>query len=192
MSCNSWKLSLLFPVLAILAIAGQRAEAQIKPFKIQGGGTADYIPTQPGQTPSHVSTGQATELGNYTGKGSLKLIGATPQGLPLFASAEPFVFTAANGDQLAFTYGDVSKGAASPGIVYPEIVGGTPAQPIAVATFVAEFNPYLPLCTGRFAKVTRGSFIMTAVTAPFKLGDTTDRVAYSWQGEGWIEFRKGK
>ena len=192
MSWNSRHLCFVIPILALLVAAGQRADAQVKPFKISGGGTADYIPTQPGQVPNHISTGQATELGNHTGAGSLMLIGQTELGLPLFKSATPYVFTAANGDKLAFTYGDTTNGAAGPGIVYPALVGGTPEQPIVVATFDAEFNPYLPLCTGRFEKVVAGRVRMIAVTAPFKLGDTVDRVAYTWQGEGWLEFKKGK
>ena len=77
MSYNSWKFLLLVPALALSIVEASRLKAQVKPFKIQGGGTADYIPTLLTQKPSHVSTGQATELGNHTGKGSLKLTGGT-------------------------------------------------------------------------------------------------------------------
>ncbi len=95
----------------------------------------------------------------------------------------PFVFVAANGDQLAFTYGDVTNHAAQPGQVtlYPADGG------LVVAVWVAEFNPVPALCTGRFANVTGGSFIMTAVTDPFELGGF-DPVDYSWSGEGTIKY----
>ena len=64
-------------------------------------------------------------------------------------------------------------------------------MPIVTATFVAEFNPVLSACTGRFANVTGGSFIMTAVTDPFVVG-STDPLRYTWQGQGWIAFNNGK
>jgi hypothetical protein len=71
------------------------------------------------------------------------------------------------------------------------IVGVTPTNvPIVQATFVAEFNPLPALCTGRFQRVTGGSFIMVAVTQPFVLGSTTP-VAYTWSGDGWIAYSKG-
>jgi hypothetical protein len=60
-----------------------------------------------------------------------------------------------------------------------------------VAVFVAEFNPIPSLCTGRFAKVTGGSFIMTATTEPFVLG-AMDPVGYTWEGSGTLEFSRGK
>jgi len=56
--------------------------------------------------------------------------------------------------------------------------------------WVAEFNPVPTLCTGRFATVIGGSFLMTAVSEPVVLGGS-DPVDYSWSGEGWIKFKKG-
>lgn len=56
---------------------------------------------------------------------------------------------------------------------------------------MAEFNPVPSQSTGRFARVTDGSFTMTAVTEPFVLG-ATDPVRYTWQGDGWIEFANGR
>ena len=62
-----------------------------------------------------------------------------------------------------------------------------------IAVFVAEFNPVPAKCTGRFAKVTDGSFIMVATSEPFfLLATTTTPFAYSWEGEGTLTFRKGK
>ncbi len=174
-------------LLAVLALPIARAEAQVKPFKVTGGGIADYLPVVPGEPSHHFAVGQATELGRYFGEGSFALIQFTSQTTADFSSVEPFVFTAANGDQLAFTYGDVDNGADEPGRVTL-----TP-QPDGrfVAVFVAEFNPIPEESTGRFAKVVDGSFIMVATTEPFVLG-AKDPVAYTWEGKGWLEYAKGK
>jgi hypothetical protein len=99
------------------------------------------------------------------------------------------VFTAANGDELAFTYGDVGNGAKQPGEVNLCPVG----DGSFFAIFVAEFNPVPTKCTGRFAKVTGGSLIMVAISEPFfLLGTETTPFAYSWQGDGSLTFQKGK
>jgi hypothetical protein len=61
-----------------------------------------------------------------------------------FSSAPDFVFTAANGDKLAMTYGDVDNGAKLPGVVTLRPVG----DGSVTAVFVAEFNPVPAKCTG--------------------------------------------
>ncbi|HKB41706.1 MAG TPA: hypothetical protein VKD72_35100, partial [Gemmataceae bacterium] len=62
--------------------------------------------------------------------------------------------------------------------------------------FVAEFTPDPEASTGRFARVTGGSFIMTATTEPFVLQPNeqgyTGPFHYTWAGEGTIEFSTGK
>ena len=80
----------------------------------------------------------------------------------------------------------IDNGAAGPGEVELFDAGGGKV----FAVFTAEFNPVPALSTGRFAKVVKGSFIMVATTEPFVLG-ATDPVAYTWQGEGSLVFRKG-
>ena len=63
------------------------------------------------------------------------------------------------------------------------------------ARFVAEFNPVPALYTGRFAKVTGGSLLMIAKSAPFAVintGTQTTPFNYTWEGEGYLEFRHGK
>jgi hypothetical protein len=172
---------------AVLTLTCPRAEAQVKPFKVTGGGFADYIPVTTGNPVFHFAEGQATELGRYYGEGRVQLNQFTSPTTAEFSSAEPFVFTAANGDQLAFTYGDTSNGAEQPGQVELFYVG----DGLFVAVWVAEFNPVPERCTGRFEDVIAGSFIMVAVTEPFVLG-ATDPVAYTWDGEGWIEFDKNQ
>ncbi len=174
----------LTALVAVLALACQSAEAQVKPFKITGGGIVDYVPLTPGVPVFHFAVGRATELGKYYGEGKVQLDAFTSPSTADFSSAEPFVFTAANGDKLAFTYGDTDNGADQPGEV--ELFPVDDGKFIAVWT--AEFNPAFAQCTGRFKKVIGGSFIMVAVTEPFVLG-ATDPVRYTWDGEGTIEFK---
>ena len=190
MFCNSWLKTAVVSLVAMaatLSLACQ-AEAQVKPFKVVGGGIASNGLPLTTLTPApHWAVGQATELGRYYGEGHFQLLNFTGPLTANFSSAPDFVFTAANGDNLAFTYGDTANGAAQAGDVtlIPQADGKI------VAVFVAEFNPLLSKCTGRFTKVVGGSFIMVAVTEPFVLG-ATDPVAYEWSGDGTIEFRKGK
>lgn len=162
-----------------LAFASSRADAQVKPFKVTGGGVASKgLPLAVDVPAPHWAVGQATELGNYVGSGFFQVDQFTGPLSGDFSSAVPFVFTAANGDDLAFDYAGTVE-------LFPTPDGR------AVAVFVATFTPALDLCTGRFAKVIGGSFVMTAITEPFVLG-STDPTRYTWSGEGTLEFRKGK
>jgi hypothetical protein len=100
-----------------------------------------------------------------------------------------FVFVAANGDRLAFDYG------ADPD--HPGTFTLTPtADGKVVAVFVAEFTPVPEDSTGRFAKVTGGSFTIVATSEPFALTPNaqgfTPPFAYTWAGEGSLEFGRGK
>lgn len=170
-----------------LTLAPQIASAQVKPFKIVGSGIADEIPLNTDQVEAHTSVGVATHLGAHTGQGELKLgelLSNTSNSVTYaFSSNVPYVFKAANGDKLACTYG--LDGTIVPGKVELFFIDPTTAY----AVFVAEFNPVPALCTGRFAKVKKGSFFMTAVTEPFDLR-TPVNVRYSWEGEGTLEFAK--
>jgi hypothetical protein len=173
---------------ACLFLATHRAEAKVKPLKITGGGSApnglSLIPFTP---EPHSATGNATELGKYTGEGWFQILDYTGPLSGEFSSAPNFVFVAANGDQLAMTYGDTNNGAKQPGEVtlVPNRDGSL------TATFVAEFNPDLPNCTGRFAKLTGGSLIMVAVSDPFFiLGNSTTPFNYTWFGTGTLTYGK--
>jgi hypothetical protein len=173
-------------LLAVAVLASPQAQAQVvKPFKVKGAGTADYVPLVPFVPVHHDAIGEATGLGRYQGAGEVQLLGLTSETTANFDSAVPFVFVAANGDQLAFTYGDVSNHAAEPGQVTLYPVDATHV----FGVWVAEFNPVPSLCTGRFAKVISGSFIMVATTDPFVPG-ATDPVGYSWSGEGTITYSR--
>jgi hypothetical protein len=176
-----------------LALAPNQAEAQVKPFKITGGGIAPMgipLPGQPGRP--HWAVGNATHLGNYYGDGEVETDTANflPDGTITgeFGSPVPFVFTAANGDSLACFYGRTDFGAKNPGtfelVPVPDLGPGW-----YVAYFVAEFVPYDPQCTGKFQGVT-GSWIMYATSAPFLLGHS-DPVQYTWEGEGSLTFSQG-
>jgi hypothetical protein len=172
-----------------LVLAQNRAEAQVKPFTVVGGGYApDGIALVPGTPGPHWAVGAATELGIYYGAGFFQILEYTSATTAEFSSAPDFVFTAANGDALAVTYGVVSNGAKQPGEVtlYPNPNGSFSA------VFVAEFNPIPSQCTGRFANVTGGSFEMVAISEPFFLeGATTTPFVYFWSGEGTLTFGKG-
>src|SRR5262245_973083 len=89
--------------------AGQESATDSLPFKITGGGpAAQGLPLFPGGTASHSASGVATYLGKYTGKGTFTLgsLSISPTGAVSGTFQGSFVFVAANGDQLAFTYGD--------------------------------------------------------------------------------------
>jgi len=177
-----------------LVLAPRTAHAQVKPFKIVGGGFATMglpLPGEPGRP--HWAVGVATELGLYDGEGQVETDTVNP---PLpdgtitgeFGSPVPFVFTAANGDKLACYYGRTEFGASEPGtfelVPVPKLGAGW-----YVAHFIAEFVPYGPECTGRFKGVT-GGWIMYATTAPFFL-TASDPVFYTWEGQGSLTFTKG-
>src|SRR5262245_62148408 len=87
--------------LVVVLLACPRADAQIKPFKITGGGSAPQgISLIPLTARPHTSTGNATELGNYTGLGFFQILQGTSPLTADFSTAAPFqVFTAANGDK---------------------------------------------------------------------------------------------
>jgi hypothetical protein len=176
----------VFALTVVLTFACRTAHAQVKPFKVTGGGIVDFVPSTLDTPAFHFAVGTATELGDYYGDGKVQLDEFLSPTSAAFSSAVPFVFTAANGDKLAFHYGRTDFGAAGPGIVqlFPADDGKV------VAVWVAEFNPVPDECTGRFQKVIGGSFIMTAVTEPFVFG-SSDPVAYTWSGDGSIEYQKG-
>src|SRR5262249_46400184 len=160
------------------------------PFKVTGGGTApDGLPVFPGGTGSHNATGTGTFLGKYTGdEGLFELLSLDPAtGTGTFRGS--FVFVAANGDRLTFDYG---ADPAKPGRFTLAPTGDGKV----VAVFVAEFTPVPEESTGRFAQVTGGSFIMVATSEPFdptpNAQGFTAPFAYTWSGEGSLQFSKGK
>jgi len=176
----------LIAVAATMALACPRAAAQVTPFRITGGGPApqgiSLIPLTP---VPHSAVGQATMLGRYAGAGMFQILNFTSPLTANFSSAPDFVFVAANGDKLAVTYGVVANGAAQPG----QVTLTPNADGSFTATFVAEFNPEPAKCTGRFANVTGGSWIMVAMSDPFFItGVTTTPFNYRWEGQGYLVF----
>jgi hypothetical protein len=172
------------------AAGHSKSDVHAVPFKITGGGTAPLgLPVFPGGMAPHNATGTATHLGKYTGdEGSFELLSLDPATLTgTFRGS--FVFVAANGDRLAFDYG-----------ADPDQPGTFTLTPTAdgkvVAVFVAEFTPVPEESTGRFAKVTGGSFTMVATSEAFALTPNaqgfTPPFAYTWAGEGSLEFGRGK
>ena len=191
MTRNAWwdRAAVALGALVALALGAGTARAQVVPFKVSGGGPAPDGLSTTGLASPHTATGKATHLGKYTGAGEASVTGpGTFQGY--------FKFVAANGDVLYTTYGDTDN---------PLNVGGEPgtftvvpaAEPGKVhVVFVAEFNPVPGLSTGRFQKVVGGSLVMVARTEaidPPGPGDEfTAPFDYTWAGEGWLEFQRGK
>ena len=70
--------AVIVPVIALaasLALTPSRAEAQVKPLKITGGGYApNGIALTPHTPERHSVAGNATELGNYSGEGWFQIL----------------------------------------------------------------------------------------------------------------------
>lgn len=174
---------------AALTLVCQAASAQVVPFKVTGGGTGPKGISPFGADSPHNASGQATQLGRYSSDGVFNALSLDfSTGYGTFHGV--YTFVAANGDELAFTYGDIGNGADQEGEfqLYPADGGKV------YAIFIAEFNPIPAQCTGRFKRVVDGSFIMVATSEPFALeldGEGfTPSFYYTWEGMGWIEFRR--
>jgi hypothetical protein len=195
---SSWLKAVVVPLAALVVVlaVSQTADAQVKPFKIVGEGVGPLGLPLPGQEPRpHWIVGNATHLGKHTGAGTVQTDTAqlNPDGTITgeFGSGSPFVFKGANGDKLVCHYGRTDFGASEPGTFQLTILDVSPTGELLVeALWIAEFVPQPALCTGKFAGVT-GGWVMYARSEPFVLG-SDDPVYYSWQGEGTLEFRKGK
>jgi hypothetical protein len=188
----------LAALAAAFTLTGSTTHAQIvKPFKIKGSGIGPTGLPLPGQPPRlHWIIGEATHLGRHYGEGTVQTDSAaldpeTGKIVGEFGSGSPFVFTGANGDQLACYYGRTDFGAEEPGTFELTIVGVLDDGSLVVeAAWIAEFVAQPDLCTGKFAGVT-GSWIMFAFSEPFVLG-SSDPVIYWWEGKGSLTFKKGK
>ena len=173
------------------AQAGQGAGVQTLPFQITGGGPAPGgLPLFPGGSGPHSATGTATQLGKYTGEGTFELgtLTISPTGAVTGTFQGTMVFVAANGDRLAFRYG-----AGLTGVFTGQLsADGTAVENVE---FDAIFTPDLANSTGRFAKVTGGSFRMIAKADSISLiSDVPGFTApfdYTWSGEGTLEVSKG-
>src|SRR5213594_4280300 len=86
-------------LVAVVSLACPTAHAQVKPFKIKGGGVAPLGLPLPGQDPRpHSSVGEANFLGRYTGIGTVQTDTAvfdptTGSFTGEFGSGSPYVFT---------------------------------------------------------------------------------------------------
>src|SRR5215467_4373253 len=118
MRISAWKF--LIVTLVACGIATWATAAMptgvTRPFKIKGGGIAPEGLRPPGEVTTHLIDGTATYLGRHTGEGSFDILSldfTTFEGT--FASHDPCVFVAANGDELVTYYGRTDKGAAAVG-----------------------------------------------------------------------------
>lgn len=156
-----------------------------KPFKIDGGGDSVTGLVFPPAFSCHDATGTATHLGTYTTKdGKFSIDSFDPANL-IGEFHGAVVFVAANGDELKFTY----QASANPELDGTGKFYGVPQEDgTLIATFIQEFTPVPEDSTGRFAKVTGGSFIMTATSEPVPAPYFGVPFAYTWEGEGTLEF----
>jgi hypothetical protein len=88
----------------------------------------------------------------------------------------------------AVVYGRTDFRASEPGTLTLVPVPAL-GQGVYVAFWVAGFVPYLPLCTGKFARVT-GGWVMYAMFDPFVLG-SDEPIGYGWVGEGGPDTHVG-
>ncbi len=181
----------LLALVAVLTLACDRAEAQVKPFKVKGGGNAPEGLSVVGGVSPYTVSGTATHLGKYSGLGVAQVTGmdevpTDPDAIFTGSFTGGFVFVAANGDRLVCKH---------PGTfgVYSDGQGGF------FAVFDAIFTPTSLTIddttyesTGRFANVS-GGFRMIAITESFtidlEVGATT-AFDFKWEGEGSFSFPK--
>jgi hypothetical protein len=176
----------------VAALVATDSETHSVPFQLTGGGPAPGgMPLFPGGTAAHSDSGHATHLGSYTGEGTFELgsLAISPTGAVTGTFQGSYVFVAANGDQLAFTYGDGFTGV---------LTGQLSADGLSVTnvTFEGEFTLDPANCTGRFAKYTSGSFHMVATADSISLVSSvpgfTAPFDYSWDGDGSLQFKTRK
>jgi hypothetical protein len=186
-----WSSIVALAVAGILSLAEADGKSTVtKPFFMEGCGAAPDGASVFGLESLHDSHGVGAFLGRYSGNdGHFFSLSFDPETLSGTFHGS-FVFVGANGDRLACTYGDTANGADSPGRYW--------AQPAKngkfILVFVAEFNPILEECTGKFANLVGGSFETLAVSEPIDLvldeNGFTPPFDYFWAGEGSLTFAK--
>lgn len=176
----------------------------VKPFRINGGGPApEGLPLSP-LLPAgpHSASGFAVGLGNYTGQGefSLDSLEISETGAVTGTFHGTFVFTAANGDQLATIYGEGGTGLLTGQVS----VDGEGNLIVVDVKFDAFFSPDPENSTGRFKDVVGGGWQMIANAESIALpvedgtddgdgedeGDYTAPFDYTWSGTGTLEYAK--
>ena len=182
----------LIVLVAVLTLPCHRAEAQVKPFNVKGGGNApEGLSLIPFDAAPYTNSGTATHLGKYSGFGIAYVTTDDPGPLPSGAAfngsfSGGFVFVAANGHRLVCKH---------PGTfaVYPDGEGRF------YAIFDAIFTPASLTIgqttyesTGKFMNVS-GSFRTIATTKSFDIdfgNFVTSEFDFSWVGEGSLDFPK--
>jgi len=190
---NRWT-AMLIGAFAALALAGNMAVAQTKPFQIVGVGVAPDGFPGPGSSAPHWSIGEGSFLGFYEGEGGVynASLDLTPNAngdfTGTFRSDGPYVFTGEDGDKLAVYYGTPDGTTPTGTYDLVHVSGKVGFGGTYQAFFLAEFVPYDQECTGKFNGVT-GGWTMYATTEPFVLG-STDPLGYEWSGKGSLTFAK--
>jgi uncharacterized OsmC-like protein len=140
----------------------------VKPIHVTGDGVVATLPVE-GPSP-WTAAGTSTQLGKYTAAGGVEIDEFTSDTTANFSSRGPAVFTAANGDEIHF-----------------EFAGEITLREDGSTVWIATFVPLKGSGTGRFAKVTGGSLVMTAHGEP--VGEDGS-VPFSWDGVGELEYAR--
>ena len=163
-------------------------DQKARPFRITGGDlAANGLPLVQGVTNTFSSAGNATGLGKYEGDGTFTLgsLEISEAGEVSGTFEGTFVFIAANGDQLAVTFGDGFSGV---------FTGQRSGDEVENVEFDAFFRPDPENSTGRFERVVSGGWRMIAKSDSVSLvGGTPGFTApfdYTWSGAGTLEYAK--
>lgn len=186
-------------MLFATSLPAQKTSGQTLPFIIVGSGVIPKgIPLTPNDIRPHRSVGYASFVGFHTGAGAIEVLENTSPTTADFQSAKPYRFKSIFGrDVLACKYG-VTQDAAEPGEV--ELIPVDPTNPlndIFIGVFLAEFTPDIPSCKGKFRRLKDGSFLMLAISEPFRATasggvpleeDSNGKIDYNWVGLGSLTF----
>ncbi len=176
-------------LVVTLTVTSPIVQAQEKPWKVVGEGSGTEGFSLSGEDSPFEVTGNSSLLGRYSGDGVAKAISFNPKTLSGTFHGT-YTFVAANGDELATTFGADEPGRLGEYFAIPAEDG------LARIMFVAEFNPVPNESTGRFEKVTDGSIVLVAISEPIiPVPDDegfTPPFSFDWSGKGSLEFSKGK
>ena len=170
--------------VVLLTVCAAQADVTV-PWRVTGEGSfSTGLPVVPDLSVDYFGSGHGSQIGRYTGGGLFRLLSFNAaDGTGTFDGS--FVFVTPDGDLLATNV--VSPGAFT--------VLTAPSGNV-IASFVFQLIPNPAHSTGRFAKVTGGSLLIAATSAPFLLTVSVDGhtppFTYTWAGDGSLVFAKGQ
>lgn len=148
-------------------------------WKVKSGdGIVEAFPLPAGLPESFMFYGVGAPLGKYECPGEAVIDGVIGQ-IPTLTGADfsgTATFESRDGSILACTYDGIAR-----------LIPTDPKNPLLIKTrWEAEFKPIPTLCTGRFANVSDGSLMMTALTDPIEIN--AEDIPVSWSGSGYLQY----